>query len=1437
MAYRKPPNPWSEKQVEIGLAVAAFAAGVWFRVPAVGIYVAAAIFTKFAWPKPEEIYDIESPAAPNAVKAQMYARHLMWPIGKKTLFGPTAEGEEAIWPPVRASAIWAAIASVCWGAAHLVVGGLTGLAVPFFWADPIAFFLLAQALAAGSREAAYMEFNIQGSAFPAATINKDLIGQIGTTQLVWAPVAAGGTAAAVAYLAAVRITGGIEGVDLAVAPLALGAAVIGIMSTITMSARSYISAFNEPLRERLRTAQLWTERWISVRLGTIPPPIFMVEHSQPPAEQNLEETHKMAVFQVPSGATIEDYKGKTDALMSAVYDGQHAGKVVLVAPMVATGPDGQPQQGVRNEHAFRVYYSTAQLPPNAHLATGMDNWTTAFVIQAAFDRAFAALKLGMPDLVRPSVLVQPGSARPLYETIWALPKGVTYEMVMKKSEGLREKIGADWFRIGRRARSSDGRKLPETAISIAFGAHPDHVQLRNPAEKPFLEALDLHAAFFALGLGAPLLENARPLTRSGHPTITEAQFRLSDKIDWGAVIKKTAALREKIEVDYLRITRREEDGVASPLVSIIYGSDPIDTVLVGDPPDYDPEALRVGPERNRDRLFLDGLDWDDRFRSCKLIGTDGRSPSVVSKSVNKQAVASYEFRFVQGLPLDAIKDQVEALKATSGLGYIEVEPHPKDAGLFRLLAAKVDPLDRPYLAIDYHKAPKPGNDNGDPVLHAPIKGEPDIDWVVGPGAEGDLLVDRWEGDNPHLFLGGASGSGKALSLDTVVPTPNSSRLLGDLEVGDTVLGGNHVPCTVTGVSPVWDDRPAYRVEFTDGTSVVADAAHDWVVDDLANRDGFDGVARASLARSLVRADGLTCPPADVGRELDDCDGVKAALAATGASCDGAHVRDWILETYAQWAEHAGRRRLVTTEALAVGPNRWAIPRSTGGDLTPPEVIDPASVIAGIYAASAHGGGAVLIEHGIVDVVCDIAADAGIGARKTGEIPFAATTKAMVGLAAVPDATCPESEAYGRRLASTHGGWHRIRSVRPVARAEVRCIEVDSPDHTFLITDARIPTRNSITTLWMLLQLMNNNHPDDVKFALADPKTELVYFEDAQHVNHFLGLNTPGFMQNPYAAMADLLEHLKEETYRRNQSFTLHPAKPQKLSQARFLARQEIAHAEAGTTPEGWPAGRAFPWWSGAPEDHPFMLPYQFIIIEECSTFFKQPANKEQRGDYDRLIGHIEELARIARSAGMHIAAMTQYPKKENIPTTLLAQCRRIGLKMNRVGSMLTIEESGLQDIDTPGRGKMSYGKHYKGVRCLFVRAPDEKDPDAPNDRDKFFAAVPRKNGPGDGYPLGGRLPGTTGPTVTAAAPPDPTGVWLPRADQGAMAGVAAPDSTGSAPTARPVDGAEQDSPGSPGDQSPDSVPGGAPDHREHQGPRWDTPAEEFPDLDELLADL
>ncbi|MFB4301159.1 replicative DNA helicase [Actinomadura sp. NTSP31] len=69
--------------------------------------------------------------------------------------------------------------------------------------------------------------------------------------------------------------------------------------------------------------------------------------------------------------------------------------------------------------------------------------------------------------------------------------------------------------------------------------------------------------------------------------------------------------------------------------------------------------------------------------------------------------------------------------------------------------------------------------------------------------------------------------GKALGLDTPLPTPAGWTTMGRVQVGDHLIGADGKPTRVVAATEVMHGRPCYEVEFSDGEVIVADAEHQW----------------------------------------------------------------------------------------------------------------------------------------------------------------------------------------------------------------------------------------------------------------------------------------------------------------------------------------------------------------------------------------------------------------------------------------------------------------------------------------------------------------------------------------------------------------------------------------------------------------------------------
>ena len=78
-----------------------------------------------------------------------------------------------------------------------------------------------------------------------------------------------------------------------------------------------------------------------------------------------------------------------------------------------------------------------------------------------------------------------------------------------------------------------------------------------------------------------------------------------------------------------------------------------------------------------------------------------------------------------------------------------------------------------------------------------------------------------------IIVAARPGVGKALTLDTPLPTPAGWTTMGDVAVGDELLDADGLPTLVVAATAVMLGRPCYEIEFSDGTVIVADAQHQW----------------------------------------------------------------------------------------------------------------------------------------------------------------------------------------------------------------------------------------------------------------------------------------------------------------------------------------------------------------------------------------------------------------------------------------------------------------------------------------------------------------------------------------------------------------------------------------------------------------------------------
>ena len=141
------------------------------------------------------------------------------------------------------------------------------------------------------------------------------------------------------------------------------------------------------------------------------------------------------------------------------------------------------------------------------------------------------------------------------------------------------------------------------------------------------------------------------------------------------------------------------------------------------------------------------------------------------------------------------------------LGSVQEETRVIDPVRYPALAAYADPLQDPVSAI--------------------IGREKEVREVLAGLHRPELS---------NLLLTAPPGSGKLVPLTTPIPTPEGWTTMGELRVGDEVLGSDGRPTRVSFLSEIDDTPELYDLTFSDGSVVRACVDHQWKVSSALQRE-------------------------------------------------------------------------------------------------------------------------------------------------------------------------------------------------------------------------------------------------------------------------------------------------------------------------------------------------------------------------------------------------------------------------------------------------------------------------------------------------------------------------------------------------------------------------------------------------------------------------
>ncbi|HEY7970842.1 MAG TPA: dCTP deaminase [Candidatus Limnocylindrales bacterium] len=349
--------------------------------------------------------------------------------------------------------------------------------------------------------------------------------------------------------------------------------------------------------------------------------------------------------------------------------------------------------------------------------------------------------------------------------------------------------------------------------------------------------------------------------------------------------------------------------------------------------------------------------------------------------------------------------------------------------------------------------------------------------------------------------------GKALALDTPIPTPSGWRTMGDLEPGDRVFDESGAPTVVVAATPPMIGRPCREVIFSDGARIVADVEHQWVtIDKKGRRDGRQRVevrTTDDLARSVRVAgelnhhvplagpvqyphrDDLTIEPYTLGAWLGDGTTTSAAITSFDdevleqISGDGYPVRRLAYAPRLYSIGATGRTRDPLTGRYARNGTLSSRLRDLGmrdGKYVPSAYLESSipqrlAFLQGLMDTDGYVDAVAgrceftSINEGLADAVVELAASLGFRPIKSvGRATLNGVDKGpKYRVKFTPDRPVFRLSRKLARQKAAGASYHRFRAidvVREVASVPVRCIEVASSRGVFLASRSFIPTHNS-----------------------------------------------------------------------------------------------------------------------------------------------------------------------------------------------------------------------------------------------------------------------------------------------------------------------------------------------------------------------------------------
>ncbi len=372
-------------------------------------------------------------------------------------------------------------------------------------------------------------------------------------------------------------------------------------------------------------------------------------------------------------------------------------------------------------------------------------------------------------------------------------------------------------------------------------------------------------------------------------------------------------------------------------------------------------------------------------------------------------------------------------------------------------------------------------------------------------------------DNRYTCVASGHNVGKALCLETKVPTPTGYRRLGDVELGDQLIAPSGKPCNVTFVTPTMTDLKCFKIDFGYGLTVDACEDHQWVAH-LTKRSGMKRIplwdatpktyTTREIAEHLAKSGSVAYLPMAKAADLPERDlpvdpyvlGVWLGDGTrnTGqVGCQDHDVWDQI-EKRGYRLGPLGKRGLsrtvygLVTKLREIGAlTKERIP----GDYLFASIEQRRDLLRGLLdtdgSCNRNNGAIVFVQtrKWIADLVAELASSLGhkvskVSVRKSKHGHKDAYTVRFYADEPLFYIQRKASRQNVRKRSPGRRDWRKIEKITPIESKPMRCLTVDAPEHEFLITDRWIRTHNTFITACICLWFIAT-HPQSVVLTTAN----------------------------------------------------------------------------------------------------------------------------------------------------------------------------------------------------------------------------------------------------------------------------------------------------------------------------------------------------------------